>query len=334
VLSYIARRLAWLVFILLGVSTLTFAISHIIPADPVRAAVGQQASQEEVLRLTHELGLDQPVHVQFGRYLARLLRGDLGYSLVTRRPVLQDLLEFFPATLELVLVSLAFMVLVSIPVGVVSAAGRGRFVDLVTRVPTIIATGVPIFWLGLLGQFAFYYYLQILPFGGQLATTTAGFPRTTGFLLVDSILAGNFALLRQVMVHLVMPVFVLSIGRVAVIARLTRASVLEVLNQDFIRTARSKGLATRVVLLKHALKPALLPILTEIGLQFGWLLSGTIIVESIFAWPGIGTYAFSAINSHDLPAIMGVTLLLTFFKVTTNLGVDVLYTFVDPRIRY
>jgi peptide/nickel transport system permease protein len=258
----------------------------------------------------------------------------LGTSITSQRPVLEDLLRFFPATLELVILALALMILVGVPSGVLSAVNRGAAVDALTRVPTIIGTGIPLFWLGLIGQFFLYYRWGLLPYGGQVPDWVPEVPRISGLLSLDTLLVGNFRLFGHVLLHLIMPVAVLASGRVAIITRLTRASILEVLGQDFIRTARAKGLRQSAVLFKHALRPGLIPILTETGLQFGWILGGTVIVESIFAWPGVGRYVFTAIQGHDIQAVMGVTLLLTFFKVMANLVVDVMYAAADPRVRY
>ncbi len=316
------------------VSVVTFAVSDLIPADPARYAAGVEASAAEVQQLRHQLGLDRPLYIQYLRYVEGLAHGDLGFSIATRRPVLRDLVAYFPPTLELVLVSLGLMIVIGVPAGVISAVSRGNIFDVLTRVPTIIGTGVPIFWLGLLGQFFFYYKWGLLPGSGQMPPGLGQMPHVTGLLTVDTLITGDVHSFVQAIRYLIMPAAVLAIGRVAIITRLTRASILEILGQDFIRTARAKGLGASVVLFKHALRPALIPILTETGSQFGWLLGGTVLVESIFAWPGVGQYAFNGIQFLDLPAIMGVTLLLTLFKVVANLLVDMLYVVVDPRVVY
>jgi len=333
VLAYVARRLVLLVVVLFGVSVLTFAVSHWVPADAARNAAGMDATAEQVQRLRVELGLDQPTHVQYLRYAGGLLRGDLGISVGTRRPVREDLAEFFPATFELVLVATTLMMVIGVPLGVISAVQRGKLADVVTRLPAILGTGAPIFWLGLMGQLFLYYRWSLVPYGGRLGETSVAPASVTGLLLVDTLVAGDPALLGEAIRHLFLPATVLAFARMAIITRLTRASLLETLNLDFVRTARAKGLGERIVITRHALKPAFIPVLTEFGLQFGWMLGGTVLVESIFAWPGIGRYAFNAIQNLDMPAIMGVTLLLATFKVATNLLIDILYLFVDPRIR-
>ena len=331
--AYIARRLVLLVFVLFGVSILTFTISHLIPADPARYAAGLEATPEQVEALRKELGLDLPPPVQYVRYLTNLLRGDLGYSIASRRPVLEDLKDYLPATLELVVVAYLFTVIGGVIAGVVSATSRGKITDYLTRIPIIAGTGTPMFWLALMGQLTLYYSWDLLPFGGRIDKLADPPAAASGFFLIDTLLVGDYDLFRQTLHHIAMPAVVLAIGRMAIITRLTRASMLETLNNDFVRTARSKGLTERIVVYRHALKVAFIPVLTELGLQFGWMLAGTIVVESVFAWPGLGRYAFHAIQFQDLPAIMGVTLALTFFKVLSNLFVDVFYVVIDPRIR-
>lgn len=332
--SFIIRRLIFLVFVMAGVTVITFTISHLIPADPARYAAGLEASPAQVETLRREMGLDRPPTEQFFRYVFGLFRGDFGRSIASRQPVLEDLRIFLPATVELVLVAFVTMVIIGVPVGMVSAVYKGRWIDYVTRVPVIAGTGLPIFWLALMAQLVLYYQLDLFPYGGRLDRLSIAPPSITGFYLIDSLLNGDVSLFFEALRHLFLPAFALALGRAAIIARLTRASMLETLNQDFIRTAHAKGLRPSYIIYRHALKVSFIPILTELGMQLGWLLAGTVVVESIFAWPGIGRYAFTAIQYHDLPAIMGVTLVLTLFKVTFNLVVDILYSVLDPRIRY
>jgi len=332
--AYVLRRLLLLVVVLFGITVLTFTISHLIPADPARYAAGLEAGPEQVEKLREELGLDKPPVIQYFSYMKNLLQGDLGTSIASRRPVSVDIAEYFPATFELVAVSFILMVLVGVPAGVMSAVRKDVLGDSLTRVPSLIAVGLPIFWLGLMAQLIFYWKYHIFPVGGRIGTFTAAPPAYTRLFVVDSLIAGQWGTLLECLKHLVLPALCLAAGRVAIVVRLTRASVLEVLQQDYIRTARAKGLAERKVVYKHALRPAFIPVLTEGGMQFGWMLAGTVIVESIFAWPGVGRYAYTAIMYHDLPAIMGVTLVLTLFYVLGNLTVDLLYVLVDPRISY
>ncbi|MCL6449933.1 MAG: ABC transporter permease [Acetobacteraceae bacterium] len=332
--AYIVRRLALTIVVLLGITIMTFAISNLIPADPARYAAGLEAGPEQVEKLRRELGLDRPPLVQYFNYMKNLLRGNLGISVASRRPVAVDVAEYFPATLELVLVAFVLTVIIGVPSGVMAAVRKDSLGDALTRVPSLVAVGLPIFWLGLMGQFLLYWKYHLLPVGGRLGTFTASPPAITRLYLIDSLLSGQWGKFVETLKHLILPATCLALGRIAVMTRLTRASLLEVLQQDYVRTARAKGLSNRRVTYKHALKPAFIPILTEMGMQFGWMLAGTVIVESIFAWPGVGRYAFTAIMYHDLPAVMGVTLVLTLFKVLSNLAVDVLYVWVDPRIKY
>lgn len=331
---FIIRRLIFLVFVMFGVTVITFVISHLVPADPARYAAGLEATPAQVEQLRQEMGLDRPPTEQFLRYLGGLLRGDMGRSIASRQPVLEDLRVFFPATLELVVLAFFLMVAIGIPVGILSSINQGKLSDYLTRIPVIAGTGIPIFWLALMGQLVFYYMLGWFPFGGRLDRLSVAPPTVTGFYSIDSLLNGDIPLFFETIRHLFMPAMALAIGRAAIITRLTRASMLEVLNQDFIRTAHSKGLHPFYIINRHALKVSFIPVLTELGMQLGWLLAGTVVVESIFAWPGIGRYAFTAIQYHDLSAIMGVTLVLAFFKVMFNLVVDISYAFLDPRITY
>ncbi len=319
---------------MLGVSMVTFTISHIIPADPAIYAAGNMATQDQIQALRHEMGLDLPPVEQYARYLTGLLHGDFGTSILTHQAVLTDLETFLPATVELVVVAYVFMAVMGITAGVLSAVYSRRWGDYLSRIPIIAGTGIPVFWLALMLQLLLYYRWGLLPFGDRLATMTTPPPTVTGLYLVDSLLAGNLSLFREAALHLIMPAFVLAIDRAAIVTRIMRASMLETLNQDFIRTARAKGLREWTIITRHALKVAFIPVLTELGLEFGWMLASTVVVESVFGWPGLGRYAFTAIESHDLNAVMGVTLVLTFVKTLSSLIVDMLYQVIDPRIRY
>lgn len=330
----IVRRLILLVFVMIGVSMVTFTISHLIPADPAIYAAGNGATPEQIQALRHEMGLDLPPVEQYVRYITGLLHGDFGTSILTRQSVLTDLKTFLPATIELVVIAYIFMAILGLAAGVLSAVYSRRWGDYLSRIPIIAGTGIPVFWLALMCQLLLYYRWGLLPYGDRLATLSTPPPTVTGFYLVDSLLSGNLPLFREAALHLIMPALVLAIDRAAIITRIMRASMLETLNQDFIRTARAKGLTEWTIITRHAVKVAFIPVLTELGLEFGWMLASTVVIESIFGWPGIGRYAFTAIESHDLNAVMGVTLVLTLVKTLSNLVVDVLYQTVDPRIRY
>ncbi len=311
----------------------TFVVTHLIPADPAKAAAGLDATADQIERLKRDLGLDRPLHEQYVVYLANLARGNLGTSIITKRPVADDLRDYFPATLELTLWTLAAIALAGIPLGVVSATRRGGLTDLLTRLFATLWVAIPVFWFGLLLQLVFYLRLGWLPAGDRLAPGIE-LPKITGILTLDAVLQGDGAALASALRHLILPVTALALTRLAIVARMTRASMLEVLGADFIRTARAKGLHDRAVIYRHALKNAALPVLTTLGTQVGFLLGGAILVEAIFQWPGMGRYAVSSITSVDFPAIIGVTLVASAVFVTVNLVVDLMYVVVDPRISY
>jgi peptide/nickel transport system permease protein len=332
-LAYVVRRLVWLVVVATGMTLITFAVTHLIPADPAKVAAGLDATAEQIDRAKHDLGLDRPLPEQYLIYLANLARGDLGTSIVTKRPVGDDLRDYFPATLELTLWTVAAIILLGVPLGVVSATRRGGLVDLATRLLATLWVAIPVFWFGLLLQLLFYLRLGWLPVGGRL-DQGIDLPRITGLLTVDAVLRGDGAALASALRHLILPVLALALTRLAIVARMTRGSMLEVLGADYVRTARAKGLHERAVVYRHALKSAALPVLTTLGTQVGFLLGGAILVEAIFEWPGMGRYAVSSITGVDFPAIMGVTLLTSALFVTVNLLVDLAYVAVDPRISY
>ncbi len=331
---YIAKRLVWLVVVVLGMTLITFTITHMIPADPAKIAAGLGADASAVEKIRHELGLDLPLHEQYLFYLKNLLRGDLGRSILTNRPVLDDIKDYFPATLELALVAMGVAMLLGVSVGVLSALQQGRVTDNLIRLFSTLWVAMPVFWFALLLQILFYGELGWLPPGARIGDSIPMPPRVTGLLLVDSIIALRFDAFFSACVHLILPVTAIALTRVAEVARITRSSMLEVLRQDYVRTARAKGLVESVVIIRHALRNAGLPIITTFGLLFGYLLGGTILVESIFQWPGMGRYAVLSITSVDFPAVIGVTVVASFAFVLVNLFVDLVYRFTDPRIRY
>lgn len=332
--SYIVKRLVFLVVTLWGILTLTFFISRVIPGDPARLAAGIRAKPEQVKQLQKELGLDRPLIEQYRRYITNVVRGNLGKSIRTRRPVSVDLIEYFPATVELTVFAMILCLVVGIPLGIASAVWQGSFVDHVSRLVSTSAVSMPPFWLGLLLQLIFFRWLKLLPAMGRLSIYLSPPPHITGLYVLDSLLTGNWTTLGDSLVHLVLPGIALAAGSMAVISRMTRSSFLEVLSSDYIRTARSKGLPERVILLRHAFRNALLPIITSIGLQFGVLLAGAVPIEVVFTWPGIGLYAVQSILFSDFPAILGVTFVVAIVYSVLNLIVDLLYTVIDPRIRY
>jgi peptide/nickel transport system permease protein len=333
--SYVARRMMTLVLVLLGMSIITFAISHVIPIDPAASAAGMEASPEIVERIRKELGLDQPLTIQYLSYVRGiLLDGDFGYSILNRRPVLDDILRFAPASVELALFSLMICVPAGLIFGVITATGAGGVTDAVVRIIAVVGVAMPVFWLALLMQVVFYWKLGWLPDGGRLGIEFSAPPAVTRLYLIDSLIAGRLDILVDTVRHLLLPGLTLAMANVAVITRMTRSSLLEVLHQDYIRTARAKGLAGAVVMTRHALKNAMVPVVTVIGLQLGYLIAWVFLVETIFSWPGIGSYAIRAIVNLDFPAVQGVTLFTSLVFVLINLGVDVIYLFLDPRITY
>jgi peptide/nickel transport system permease protein len=334
VIAFILRRLALLIPVLIGVSLLTFTLSHVVPGDPARLVAGPHASEAQVAATRHAFGLDRPLWRQYFTYIGNLLHGDLGNSLHTQRPVRDDLGDFLPATIELTLAAMILTILLGIPLGVLAAVYRDRWIDTVTRLFSISGVSIPVFWLGLMLQFLLYYRLGWVPSGSRLDTGLQPPPRLTGLYTLDSLLTGHLALFVNSLWHILLPAVVLSYGSLAVVSRMMRASMLEVMGRDYIRTARAKGVARRGVLWRHALRNALLPTITVAGLQMGYLLSGALLVEAVFSWSGIGLYAVQSIVSSDFNAIMSVTLVIAAMFILINLFVDILYAVVDPRIHY
>jgi peptide/nickel transport system permease protein len=322
-----------MVFVMVGMTLLTFVITHLIPADPAKFAAGLDATADQIEQTKRNLGLDKPLPQQYLIYLGNLAHGDLGNSIITKRPVRDDLGDYLPATLELTLWALIVITVTGIPLGVVSATRRGGWLDLLTRVLATVWVALPVFWFGLVLQLIFYLRLGWLPAGERLdANISLG--RITGLVTLDAVLQANGAALLSGLRHLILPVLTLALARVAIVTRMTRAGMLEVLGADFVRTARAKGLHERSVVFRHALRNAALPVLTTLGTQIGFLLGGAILVEVIFQWPGMGRYAVSSITSVDFPAVMGVTLAAAAMFVSINLLVDLAYVVLDPRISY
>ncbi len=321
--------------LLIGITLVSFLIANAIPGDPVAANLGQRAmSDPEIVEaFRREWGLDKPVVIQYITYLNNLLHGNLGRSIKSRRPVMDDLKSFLPATFELSTFAIVIGMVLGVAFGISSAVWRNTVLDFVVRLISILGVSTPVFWLALILLFIFYSRLHWLPGPGRLDVTVMPPPTFTGLYTLDSLLAGQWGTFLNALKHLILPGFVLASYTTGLIARVTRSSMLEVLGQEYVRTARSKGLHERVVIMRHALANALIPVVTVIGLSYGNLLSGAVLTETIFAWPGIGRYAFRASVSLDFPAIMGVSLLISLIFVATNLVVDVLYHLLDPRLR-
>jgi peptide/nickel transport system permease protein len=319
--------------VLLGVSIVVFFMVRAIPGDPAQLLLGQQATQEQVQQVRQNMGLDKPVIVQYGIFLVDALRGDLGDSIVTGRPVTTELLARFPATLELTSFAMLVAILVGVPVGVISAVKQYSWLDKFTSVLALTGISMPIFWLAMILIVIFFVNLGWLPFPGRLSTGYA-VTSITGLVLVDSLLTLNFPAFWDGLKHLILPAIALGTIPMAVIMRMTRSSMLEVMGEDYVRTARAKGVVPWRVIFKQALRNAMLPTVTVIGLQAGLLMGGAVITETIFSWPGVGQIAYDSVNRRDYAMIQGVVLYGATLFVLINLLVDVLYAILDPRVRY
>ena len=331
-LNMLRKRLFGLILVVVGVSLITFCISHLIPGDPARLIAGDRASDAIVENIRHQLGLDLPRYQQYGRYMSDLLHGDLGTSIRTSRPVLEDLKAFFPATLELAVAALLLSVLVGVPLGVLSAVYHNRAIDQIARTLAVTGISTPAFWLGLGLIVLFYGQLGWLPGSGRLDEGLEP-PRTiTGFYLIDSLLAGDIPLFLNALQHLILPAVTLGFVNLGVVARQIRSAMLDQLGEDYIRTARAYGLSRWAVILCHALPNALIPSITVLGLTLGDLLYGAVLTETVFAWPGMGAYVVKSIQSLDCPAVMGFAIMVSFIYVLLNMLIDLLYRVVDPRI--
>jgi len=334
-LSYIARRLLFLVFVIIGISLMTFLVSNSIPSDPIVANLGERAMNdpEIVEAFRSKWGLDKPLYQQYLIYIKNLLKGDLGTSIRTHRAVIVDIYQYFPATFELAIVASLVAIVFGISFGIISAIYRNSVIDQVVRAISLIGVSIPTFWMALVTLYFFYFHLGWAPGPGRIDVNVAKPITITGLFLVDSLLQGNWSAFLNTLKHLILPALALGSFKMGLITRTTRSSMLEVLGQDYIRTARAKGLTERLVMYRHVLSNALIPTVTVIGLGFGNLLGGTVLVETIFAWPGIGRYAYQSAIGLDIPAIMGASIVITTNFVLINLIVDLLYGFLDPRVR-
>lgn len=331
--AFTLRRLLFLVPTLVGVTLLTFALSRIVPGDPARLAAGAQATPEMYEQIRQEFGLDKPLWVQYVDYVRGILTGDWGKSILTRRPVFDDLATYWPATLELVLVAMVIATLVGIPLGVLSAVRADGVSDQTARIVSLLGVSVPAFWLAVLLQLFFALRLGWLPASGRLLPTVTPPPQVTGLYLVDSALAGQWETFGQALRQIILPALTLSFPTLATVSRFTRSSLLEVLGQDYVRTARAKGVAERSVVAGHAMRNALIPLVTMIGLSIGWSMGGSVLVETVFDWPGIGLYATKSALTLDFQPIMGIALLYGIVFSLINIAVDLTYGLLDPRIR-
>lgn len=331
----LARRIGAGLGLCLGITLISFVLTQLVPGDPAAANLGQRALADPaaVKAFDHEYGLDRPVPLQYLIYLSKIVRGDLGQSQQSHRAVRSDLAEYVPATLELALFAIVLSLVVGVGLGILAAVLRDRWPDQVLRVVSLGGVSMPTFWIALLAFYVFFFKLGWLPAGGRLAPTQLAPPTVTGSYVIDAALAGQWGIFRSALDHLILPGLVLATYTVGMLLRFTRASVLEILGNDYVRAARAKGLPEHVVVLRHVLRPALVSIITVAGVAFGSLLSGTVLVENIFSWPGLGQYAYHSAINLDLPAIMGVSIVVAAVYIVVNLVVDVLYGIIDPRIR-
>jgi len=334
VFGFLLRRVALIVPTFFGVTLLAFALIRLIPGDPVENLSGERGMDpERRLRLLHQFGLDQPLYTQYFDYIGNVLRGDLGTSLTTHEPVLTEFLTLFPATFELAFFALIFAILVGLPAGILAAIKRNTVADYAVMGVSLTGYSMPIFWWALLLILLFSVQLGWTPVSGRLAVQF-DVPATTGFMLIDTLRSGEPGAFRSALSHLILPTIALGTIPLAVIARMTRSSMLEVLREDYVRTARAKGLPQLQVVLVHALRNALIPVITVIGLQVGLLLSGAILTETIFSWPGIGNWLIHGVQSRDYPVVQGGILLIATIVISVNLVVDLLYGVINPRIRH
>ncbi|HUH76550.1 MAG TPA: ABC transporter permease subunit [Devosia sp.] len=332
-LNYILRKLALIVPTLIGISICAFAFVRVLPGDPILAMAGQHGvSPERYEILKEQFGYNLPIWQQYFNYVGNLLQGNFGISLATKRPVLNEFMTLFPATVELALVAMMFAIGVGVPAGVLAAVKRGSWIDQLAMSVALTGYSMPIFWWGLLLMMFFSAYLGWTPVSGRIALSFFLKP-ITGFMLIDSLLYGNWPAFVSALRHLILPAIVLGTIPLAVIARQTRSAMLEVLGEDYVRTAKAKGLSTRRVVNVHALRNALIPVVTTIGLQVGLLLGGAILTETIFSWPGIGKWMIDSIFKRDYVAVQSGLFLIACIVMAVNLIVDVLYAVINPRIR-
>jgi peptide/nickel transport system permease protein len=330
---YIIKRLLQIIPVVLGVTLITFALIHLAPGDPVITMVGQHATQLEIEEARAKLGLDQPMYIQYFIWLGNVLHGDLGRSIISHEQVTTEIASRFPNTIELAISAMIFAILIGVIAGIISATKQYSVADYSVMGIALFGISMPVFWLGIMLMMIFGVFLGWLPIGGRIDLLIP-FHRITGVMVFDSFITGNGAALISVLTHLILPAIALGTIPMAFIARTTRSSMLEILRQDFIRTERAKGLSERKVIYKHAIRNAMVPVVTVIGLNFGLLLSGAILTETVFSWPGVGRLVVDAVYDRDYPLVIGCVLVFALVFVIVNLITDLLYTYIDPRIHY
>jgi peptide/nickel transport system permease protein len=334
-LRFFARRIAFMVLVLFGISIIIFFLTRVVPSDPAALYVGPMARPEQIEAARTKLGLDQPLPLQYVHYMGDLVRGNWGTSLRTRQPVIEDIIRFLPNSLELIGMAMLIAVIIGVPLGALVARYKDRFLDHFARLGSIAGVSIPSFWLALLLQILLVRNLDLLPLGGRISMSIgiiSPVQELTGFMILDAFISGNYVALIDLLRHSIMPVLTLAAYPVGMFTRMTRSTMLEVLGNDYIRTARAFGITEKRITFIYALKNAFGPTLTVIGLTFAYALLGAFFVEVIFSWPGIGTYAVKGILSMDYPAILGACLVVAFFYIVVNLVIDLLQSFLDPRI--
>lgn len=332
--SYFVKRLFQFIFVLLGTSIILFTVSNIIPADPVRAAAGPKATPEQLEILRHKLGFDKPLHTQYIIYMSNILKGDLGKSVVTLRPVTLDLIDRLPATIELSLASLFITVTVGLILGILSAQNRNKITDHIVRVISLGGISLPSFWLALLFQLIFFLRLGWIPGGGRLSGNLTPPSHITGLYVLDSILTLNLKTLINSIRHLMGPALAQSTVGIASVIRMMRAGMLDEMTKDYVTMLRSTGVSERLIVFKYVLKNSLVPVITLVGVMFGSILGGSFIIETVFSWPGVGRYGTQALLNLDFQPIMAITLVMAVMYSISNLFVDVIYAYLNPRISY
>ncbi len=330
---YIIKRLLQIIPVILGVTIIAFALIHIAPGDPARTMLGQHATPQAINEIRIKYGLDQPLYIQYLIWLGNILHGDLGRSILSGEQVTIEIGARFPNTIELAITAIIFATIIGVVAGIISATKQYSVTDYSVMGIALFGISMPVFWLGIMLMMIFGVFLGWLPIGGRIDLLIP-FQRVTGFMVFDSIITGNGAALISVLRHLILPGIALGTIPMAIIARTTRSSMLEVLRQDFIRTERAKGLSERKVIYKHAIRNAMVPVVTVIGLNFGLLLSGAILTETVFSWPGVGRLVVDAVYARDYPLVIGCILVFALVFVIVNLITDILYTYIDPRIHY
>jgi peptide/nickel transport system permease protein len=334
---YIIKRLLLVTIVLLMVTVITFSLTQLAPGDPATLWAGPRPTPEQVERARIELGLDKPFVWRYAHYLGNLLQGDLGTAIRTRQPVIDEVLQYFPATFELVTISLIISLIFGIPLGIVSAVRRETWVDHLSRTFSISGVSVPIFWLGMMLQLLFFSLIKILPIQGRFSSEVLidnPVISHTGLYLIDTLIEGNWTAFKSCLLHIILPATTMSLASLAIVTRISRSAMIEVMQEDYIRTAKAYGIKDHFVKYKYGLKNALIPTITVVGVAYGFNLGGSVLVENIFDWPGIGRYIWFSIVHNDYPAIMGCTIVYAITYLLINLMVDMAYVVIDPRIRY